>query len=206
VIPSQLLAAAAGVPAAGLAAVTVGAWRCHRKRRALERLSVTDALTGLWNYGFLQSALHREVERALRFGRPLSVLMLDLDHFRNVNQQHGHQNGSQVLKEFGERVSQLIRGVDVLARYGGEEFVAILPETAAEGAVQVAERICDAVRERPFGYPAGPHVALTVSVGAAIFPPNGRNATSLLEAADAALYEAKAAGRDTWRLARPLGG
>jgi diguanylate cyclase (GGDEF)-like protein len=127
--------------------------------------------------------------------------MLDLDLFHEVNQRFGHQRGSQVLREFGERVAQQVRQVDVLARYGGEEFVAILPETAAEGAAQVAERICRAVRQQPFGPASEPRVALTVSVGAAVLTADVPSVTSLLRAADEALYAAKAAGRDTWRLA-----
>jgi len=171
--------------------------------RELRRASVTDPLTGLWNYGYLQAALHREVARATRFARPLSVLMLDLDLFRRVNDTYGHQKGSQVLVEFGQRVAAQTRRVDVLARYGGEEFVLILPETGAEGVGQVAERICARIREEPFGTASGISVPLTVSIGAAIYPRHGRSATTLLHWADAALYEAKRAGRDRWRLARP---
>jgi two-component system cell cycle response regulator len=200
-VSPTLLTALTAVSAIALVLVTLGALRCRRRRLHLERLSVTDALTGLWNYRFLQSALHREIERASRFDRPLSVLMLDLDFFHEINERYGHQNGSEVLKEFGERVARQIRQVDVLARYGGEEFVAILPETGPEGAAQVAERICLAVREQPFGRPSGPRVAVTVSVGAAVLPTDAHSVTSLLRAADEALYEAKAAGRDTWRLA-----
>jgi two-component system cell cycle response regulator len=201
VSPTDMLVASTGVTAAVLVAVLIAAWRCRRRRLELEQLSVTDALTGLWNYRFLQSALHLEIERATRFERPLSVLMLDLDWFHEINERYGHQKGSQVLKEFGERVGQQIRQVDLLVRYGGEEFVAILPETAAEGAAQVAERICRAVREQPFGRSSEPRVVVTVSVGAAVLPLDARSVTSLLRAADEALYEAKAAGRDTWRLA-----
>jgi two-component system cell cycle response regulator len=173
--------------------------------RELRRRSVTDPLTGLWNYGYLQGALHKEVARATRFARPLSILMLDLDLFRRVNETYGHQRGSQVLVEFGQRVAAQTRRVDTFARYGGEEFVLILPETGAEGVCQLAERICATIRDEPFGVATGVAVPLTVSIGAAVFPWHGRSAATLLRRADAALYEAKRAGRDRWRLADPPG-
>ena len=116
-----------------------------------QRLSTTDALTGLWNFRYLSMSLAREIERATRFDRPLAVLMLDLDHFKQVNDTHGHQRGDAVLRELAQRVQEQIREVDTLARYGGEEFVVVLPETTVEGAAQLAERICDAVRRDPFG-------------------------------------------------------
>jgi two-component system cell cycle response regulator len=185
----------------GVAAVVAG-WAL-RSVQELRRRSVTDPLTGLWNYGYLQAALHKEVARATRFARPLSILMLDLDLFRRVNDTYGHQRGSQVLVEFGQRVAAQTRRVDTLARYGGEEFVLILPETGADGVCQVAERICATIRDKPFGVTTGVAVPLTVSIGAAVFPLHGRSATTLLRQADAALYEAKRAGRDRWRLADP---
>jgi two-component system cell cycle response regulator len=193
-----------GLLAGGLVVtLAVAAWALHSVRE-LRRVSVTDPLTGLWNYGYLQAALHREVARAARFHRPLSVLMLDLDLFRHVNNSYGHQRGSQVLVEFGKRVAAQTRRVDTFARYGGEEFVLILPETGAEGVGQVAERICARIREEPFGATAGMSLPLTVSIGAAVYPRHGRSAGTLLHCADEALYEAKRAGRDTWRLAHPL--
>lgn len=188
--------------AALVVAVGAAVWTLHLVRE-LRRASVTDPLTGLWNYGYLQAALNREVARATRFARPLSILMLDLDLFRRVNDIYGHQRGSQVLVEFGQRVAAQTRRVDTLARYGGEEFVLILPETGAEGVGQVAERICARVREKPFGQGSGVSVPLTVSIGAAVFPRHGDSATALLHCADSALYEAKRAGRDRWRLAGP---
>jgi diguanylate cyclase (GGDEF)-like protein len=166
-----------------------------------QRLSITDGLTGLWNYRYFTMTIGKEIERSARFGRPLALLMLDLDLFKNVNDTYGHQRGDAVLVEIAARVRGQVRDVDTVARYGGEEVVVILPETDEDGAVQAAERICDAVRRRPFGEPGEGAIDVTVSIGAAVFPAHGGSATTLLRRADEALYEAKAAGRDTWRLA-----
>ncbi|MGI8537884.1 MAG: diguanylate cyclase [Mycobacteriales bacterium] len=166
------------------------------------RLSVTDGLTGLGNYRYFQLTVAKEIERASRFERPLALLMLDLDHFKRVNDVHGHQRGDAVLVELANRVRRTVRDVDILARYGGEEFVAILPETDARGAGQAAERIANAVRRRPFGAAGEDPLEVTISVGVALFPAHGTTAAVLLRRADEALYTAKRAGRDTWRLAR----
>ena len=166
-----------------------------------QRLSITDGLTGLWNYRYFTMTIGKEIERSARFGRPLALLMLDLDRFKSVNDTYGHQRGDAVLVELAARVRSQVRDVDTVARYGGEEVVVILPETDEEGAVQAADRICDAVRRRPFGEPGEGAVDVTVSVGAAVFPVHGGSSSTLLRRADEALYEAKDAGRDTWRLA-----
>jgi two-component system, cell cycle response regulator len=165
-----------------------------------KRLSVTDALTGAGNFRHLSTTLAREVERATRFSRPLSVVMLDLDHFKDVNDTHGHAFGDAVLREFARRLQDCLREVDTVARYGGEEFTVVLPETGADGAGSVAARIVQAVRSAPF---AGGALSaeVTVSAGVASFPDHGRTATEILRAADAALYVAKSAGRDRWCLA-----
>ena len=161
-----------------------------------QRLSTTDALTGLWNFRYLSSSLGREIERANRFERPLAVLMLDIDHFKNVNDQHGHARGDAVLRELAQRVQEQIREVDTFARYGGEEFVVVLPETTVEGATQLAERICVAVRREPFHAEGEESLNVTVSVGGAAFPGHGSSAATLMRAADRALYVAKNEGRD----------
>jgi len=173
-----------------------------------QRASTTDPLTGLWNFRYLTVSLNREIERALRFDRSLALLMLDLDHFKNVNDSYGHQRGDEVLREFSERVKVEIREVDTLARYGGEEFVLVLPETTPEGASRLAERVCDAIRSQPFGgrvtdMSADEPISVTVSIGAAVFPDHADTASTLLRAADRALYTAKRAGRDRWVVAEP---
>ncbi len=168
-----------------------------------QRLSTTDPLTGLWNFRYLSMSLAREIERSTRFDRPLAVLMLDLDHFKSVNDRYGHARGDSVLRELGNRVQEQIREVDTFARYGGEEFVVVLPETDVEGAEQLAERICDAIRSEPFRTEGEPDLMVTVSIGGAAFPDNGNTPALLMRAADLALYAAKGAGRDRWRLAEP---
>ena len=165
-----------------------------------ERLSTTDGLTGLWNFRYLSMSLAREIERATRFERPLAVLMLDLDNFKAVNDEHGHAAGDSVLRELARRVQEQIREVDTFARYGGEEFVVVLPETTIEGASQLAERVCNAVRRKPFNANGEGTLRITVSVGGAAFPNHGASAATLMRAADRALYVAKDAGRDRWHV------
>jgi len=165
-----------------------------------QRLSTTDPLTGLWNFRYLSMSLAREIERSTRFDRPLAVLMLDLDHFKGVNDQHGHQRGDTVLRELAFRVQEQIREVDTFARYGGEEFVVVLPETTVEGASQLAERICEGVRREPFRQEGEEPLHITVSVGGAAFPEHGSSPATLMRAADKALYVAKGEGRDRWHV------
>lgn len=168
-----------------------------------QRLSITDGLTGLWNYRYFQMTLDKEIERATRFNRPLALLMLDLDKFKAVNDNYGHQRGDSVLIELATRIKGAIREVDALARYGGEEFVLILPETDAVGAEQAAEKLCELVRQRRFGHTNEETLRLTVSIGVAVFPEHGETPTQLVKLADTALYAAKGAGRDRYCLAEP---
>ncbi|MGH3745646.1 MAG: diguanylate cyclase, partial [Mycobacteriales bacterium] len=140
-----------------------------------QRLSITDGLTGLWNYRYAILALAREVERAARFSRPLAVLMLDLDRFKRVNDRYGHQRGDAVLVEVAGRVRSVVREVDILARYGGEELILVLPESALDGAVVLADRIRDAIRNRPMGAPGEEELLMTTSIGVAVFPQHGES-------------------------------
>jgi diguanylate cyclase (GGDEF)-like protein len=183
---------------AGQVGIAVDNVQLHREA---QRLSTTDPLTGLWNFRYLSMSLAREVERSSRFQRPFAVLMLDLDYFKKVNDDHGHARGDTVLRELAERVQEQIREVDVFARYGGEEFVVVLPETTLDGATQLAERICAAIRREPFSQPGEADLTLTISAGVAAFPQHGGSPATLMRAADQALYNAKRGGRDRWCVA-----
>jgi len=178
---------------------------------AAERLSMSDPLTGTGNRRFLEMALVREIERARRFGREFGLLMVDIDYFKQVNDEHGHLRGDEVLVEVVRRIESAVRsGVDTVARYGGEEFVVLLPETDAAGALAAGERIRSVVGERLLQAIAGSEVAtnggghepseralrVTVSVGCATFPGDGTAADDLIRAADRAMYAAKRAGGD----------
>lgn len=168
------------------------AWRLKKT----EALSVTDDLTGLYNSRFLRDALHREAKRAVRYTRPLSVLFLDLDGFKAVNDTHGHLCGSRTLVEAGEVIRSCSRDSDVLARYGGDEFVLVLPDTPLEGAVVVAGRIRERTAARAFLASDGYDIRLTVSIGIAALPDVSSEPDELLRAADAAMYHVKDTGKN----------
>ncbi|CAN5478422.1 hypothetical protein BH18ACT16_BH18ACT16_13890 [soil metagenome] len=161
-----------------------------------QRLSITDGLTGVWNRRFLQMQFRSMHATAMRFSRPFSLLMLDLDHFKSVNDSFGHQRGDAILIEFAQRVSDAVREVDVVARYGGEEFVCLLSETDLSGAVVTAEKILEEVRSESFGAAGEQPIDLTVSVGVASFPQHGDSFRTLVAAVDRGLYRAKQEGRD----------
>lgn len=161
--------------------------------------SVTDGLTGAYSHAYLQEVLGLELERAQAEGRPLSILMLDLDNFKKLNDGHGHLFGDRVLKELTETASMNIRHDDVLGRYGGEEFLVIMPGTDAETAVLVAERVRRSF-ERAGILPMrgeGGTVKTTVSIGAATYPGTGDpDPRALISKADTNLYSAKRAGKN----------
>jgi diguanylate cyclase (GGDEF)-like protein len=157
----------------------------------LERLSVTDALTGLYNRRHLMGTLANEVQRSRRLRRTFSVLLADVDHFKQYNDTHGHLGGDAVLVKMAEILRQTTRGVDSVARYGGEEFVVMLIEAPIATAAAVGERLRARVAAEEFG--AG---RVTVSVGAAEYPTHGETPEELIASADAAMYQAKNAGRD----------
>lgn len=180
---------------AGQAGIAIDNIALHQEA---QRLSTTDPLTGIWNFRYLSMSLAREIERSTRFDRPLAVLMLDLDHFKSVNDTYGHARGDAVLRELTHRVIEHIREVDIFARYGGEEFVVVLPETTVEGAAQLADRICAAVRREPFRTEGEQPIDVTLSIGGAAFPAQGSTPATLMRAADQALYVAKDRGRDGW--------
>lgn len=161
-----------------------------------EALSVTDDLTRLYNSRYLNQVLRRETKRASRSGRPLSLLFIDLDGFKQVNDTHGHLCGSKALVEAAALIRGCARETDVVARFGGDEFSLILPDTGREGAVSVAERIRSRIGEHQFLASDGLAVHLTASVGVATLPDVAGSAEELIRAADMAMYRVKDAGKD----------
>jgi len=167
-----------------------------------EALSVTDDLTRLYNSRYLNLVLRRESKRASRSGRPLSLLFLDLDGFKQVNDTHGHQAGSKALVEASVIVHRSARETDVSARFGGDEFAVILPDTGSEGAVSVAERIRDRISACQFLASDGLSIHLTTSIGVATLPDVAASAEELLRAADKAMYRVKDAGKNGIHIAQ----
>ena len=162
-----------------------------------QRLSITDGLTGIWNYRYFQMQMAQHFAAAVRFEHRLSLLVIDIDRFKDVNDRYGHQRGDATLVELARRVVMHTRlNIDTLARYGGEEFVLILPETGLEGARIVAEKIRQEVAGTPFGTDEEELIEVTVSVGYASYPEHGLTQQALVDAADKAMYEAKARGRN----------
>ncbi len=169
------------------------------------RLAITDELTGLHNYRHLQNRLDEEIERARRYRKDVSLLMIDADDFKRFNDTHGHIAGDRALAEFGDLLRSRVREVDLVARYGGEEFSVVLPETDAAGAFVVAEKIREAVAHHEFEDAEGTRgPRLTVSVGVATFPAHAQDRESLLRQADGALYSAKHGGKNRVRSPQPL--
>jgi len=165
-----------------------------------KRLSITDELTGLYNYRYLQTRLEEEFERARRYRKDLSMLMIDADDFKFFNDTHGHVAGDRALADLGALISGAVREVDLVARYGGEEFSVILPETDASGAFVVAEKIRESVANHSFADADGnPGVTLTISLGLASYPGHSNDRESLLREADDALYQAKNTGKNRVR-------
>ncbi len=171
-------------------------------RARLRRSGFTDFLTGWYNRRYLQVRLKDELARAKRQAAPLTCLMLDIDHFKRINDRYGHAAGDLVLREMAQRIESQVRASDVAARYGGEEFVILLPDTEADAGAQLAERIRAAVAATPFDLGGGRHAVVTASIGIAGASPKRTDTDlktlgeALLARADVALYRAKSAGRD----------
>ncbi|RPI49941.1 MAG: sensor domain-containing diguanylate cyclase [Acidobacteria bacterium] len=165
--------------------------------RRFEDLSVTDDLTSLYNSRYLNQVLRRESKRASRSGRPLSLLFLDLDGFKSVNDRHGHLCGSRALVEAAAVIRGCARETDVPARFGGDEFALVLPDTGSEGAVSVAERVRERIAAHSFLKASdGLDIRLTASVGVATLPDVAASAEELIKAADAAMYRVKDRGKN----------
>jgi two-component system cell cycle response regulator len=178
-----------------------------KKKRYTERLrdnanksiemAITDALTGLNNRRYMETHLASLVEQAAARGKPIAVLILDIDYFKSVNDSHGHDAGDDVLREFALRIRKSIRNIDLACRYGGEEFVIVMPETDMAVATMVAERIRRRIASEPFTIQQGArNLEVTISIGIAAIGGQGDTAVAILKRADTALYRAKRDGRN----------
>ena len=169
----------------------------EEKNRELERLSISDGLTGLFNHRHIHSLLNEEFDRADRTGERLTVAMFDLDRFKSVNDNYGHQAGDRVLEQFADILRETAREIDRIGRYGGEEFIALLPDTSIEDGVVFVERVLREVARRPFNIGRNEPLRMTTSAGVATYPHESiTDPESLVRLADEALYAAKAAGRN----------
>jgi diguanylate cyclase (GGDEF)-like protein len=167
-----------------------------------ERMYMQDDLTRLYNSRYLRQFIEREIKRARRYGSPFSVIFIDIDGFKEVNDSFGHRVGSEALCEIAELLSGSVRDTDVVARYGGDEFTIVLPETGAELALSTAERIRARIAAMDFSGGSQYSFRLTASFGVAAFPEHAESAADLLEKADLAMYEAKAGGKNNVKLAQ----
>ncbi|MBD3288695.1 diguanylate cyclase [candidate division KSB1 bacterium] len=162
-------------------------------RQKLKTAANLDSLTGLYNRGYFDQVFQKEVMRNARYGHSLSILLIDIDFFKQINDKFGHETGDDVLAWVAKMLSSRTRQTDIVARYGGEEFVVLLPETSGDNAKVVAEKICSVIEaESPAHAPA----KITVSIGIASHPRNGTNGKIVLKAADTALYQSKNSGRN----------
>jgi diguanylate cyclase (GGDEF)-like protein/PAS domain S-box-containing protein len=161
----------------------------------LVELNMIDGLTGIYNRGFMDTKLNEEYIRHKRYSRPFSIIMFDIDHFKKVNDQYGHQCGDFILKSVSSRISVAIRNIDFLFRYGGEEFCCVLPETNLEGAELVAERFRKAIMDMENNF-NGAVIKITISIGVADLRIDTESPDALIQQADEALYRAKRGGRN----------
>jgi diguanylate cyclase (GGDEF)-like protein len=167
-----------------------------RLREGLLAQSIRDALTGLYNRRYLEEAMQMEERRSQRSGQPFGILMMDLDNFKQLNDRHGHDAGDYVLREFAQVLQRETRSGDIACRYGGEEFTVILPGATREASLQRARQLREALAASRFVHLGQDLGQVTVSIGVAAFPDNGREWLAVLQQADQALYRAKEQGRD----------
>jgi diguanylate cyclase (GGDEF)-like protein len=167
-----------------------------RLREALREQSIRDPLTGLFNRRYMEESLQQEISRVIRQLHPVSIIMLDIDHFKNFNDTFGHASGDMLLREFGKLLQSHVRAEDIACRYGGEEFILIMPHVTLEVALERAERLRQAAFEIHIHDGGQVYRNVTISLGAAVFPQHGKTIETVLKAADDALYRAKRAGRN----------
>ncbi|MFT7581156.1 MAG: two-component system cell cycle response regulator [Myxococcota bacterium] len=159
------------------------------------RMTISDGLTSIANVRYLNEFLEREFARSRRYGRDLAVLLIDIDHFKRVNDDLGHLTGDYVLRELAQVVNERVRREELFARYGGEEFVLVLPETTRQGALEYGEIIRQLVEQHKFSFD-GTHIAVTISAGVGVFGPGTGRPHDIIRLADENLYKAKRAGRN----------
>ncbi len=159
-------------------------------------LAIRDGLTGLTIRRYFTARLKEELDRARRYLRPLCLLMIDIDHFKRVNDTRGHPTGDHVLREMAQRLKDALRSTDLLSRYGGEEMVILLPDQSPQQGLLVAEKLRQAVADRPFGPEGGEPLTVTISIGVTAFPDHAQQAEELIDQADKAMYAAKQGGRN----------
>ncbi len=161
----------------------------------LRKLAITDELTGVYNRRYFLEIADREVERSIRFGKPFSIIMIDVDFFKRINDQNGHLAGDAVLKAIAEDCLRHCRIIDTFARFGGDEFIFLLPETSLEKALPFADRIRTAIAEMHINHLAA-SIAVTASLGVQTFAGAGETLERLLDRADRAMYDAKHSGKN----------
>lgn len=172
-----------------------------RQREEWQRLAMRDPLTGLYNRYYFEDRLDGEFERARRYQRPFSILMVDIDDFKKINDNYGHDTGDTVLRKIGEVLKTKTRRSDIQVRYGGEEFVLIIPEAGLRGAVQAGNKLCREIRKLVFSTPTSVF-SVTISTGVASSSAKPYSHwKEILRDADRALYQAKASGKDCVRIA-----
>lgn len=180
----------------GIVGVIADITERKRMMREMCRLARTDSLTGLWNRGYFIELASSELARCKRCIRNLSILLVDIDHFKKVNDTYGHDIGDKVLIGAADTMREALRDIDIIARFGGEEFVVLLPDTSSRGALKVAERVRNAVREQNFSYDRHRKITVTVSIGVTSYQDAQSDLDLLLKHADIAMYSAKENGRD----------
>jgi diguanylate cyclase (GGDEF)-like protein len=164
----------------------------------MEKLTIIDELTGTYNYRYFRTRLEEEKRRAIRYAQSIALLMVDIDWFKHLNDNYGHETGNVALRGLAQVIASCIRDVDTLSRYGGEEFIVILPQTGYQEAVTIGDRIRRRVEQTDFGPDQrGRPLKMTVSVGITCYPENGRSEEDLMESVDQALYRAKGGGKNT---------
>jgi diguanylate cyclase (GGDEF)-like protein len=170
------------------AALTIERTTLYQK---MAELVVTDDLTKLFNTRYLNRTIETEIQRSNRYKTSLSLIFIDIDYFKNINDQHGHLIGSKILVELGQLIIKCLRSIDIVARYGGDEFVVVLPQTPPKAAVQIAERIRKSVERNTFLKKEGYTLKMTASFGVASYPESAKTKEDLIRLADEAMYRVK---------------